>query len=163
MSLTHKTLSRWSCGLDFGFAVTLMGYQIGISFDLTEWHLMAEHYEGVGYLFCLGPIALDILDATEYIDPTEKVIQELRTTLDASDEIVDGLYIKLAACGFTAKGVIGKLEAEKPEYSDAQNETAILFKKYTQALEVIEKLRKKQGGKNVKGKNLPAGKSSRKS
>jgi hypothetical protein len=143
VSLTHKTLSRWSCGFDFGFAITLMGYQFGFSFDLTEWHLMAEHHEGVGYLVCLGPIALDILDATEYIDPAEKVIQDLRDTLDATNETVDELYVKIAAC--------------------AQNETARLFIKYTQALEVIEKLRKKQGGKNVKGKSLSTNRTSRKS
>ena len=163
MSLPHKVLSRWSCGFDFGLAFTLFGYQFGFSFDLTEWHLMWEHYDGVGYLLCVGPIVLDILDATNYTDPVEKVIQDLRDTLQDINEVVSDLYVRLAACGGTAKGSIGSLSPEHVEYSDAQNEVAILFKKYKQALLEIEKLRKKQGGKNVKGKSLSTGRTSRKS
>jgi len=172
VSLLHKATSRWACSLDFGFAITLFGYQIGFSFDITEWHIMFDHFEGVGYLIYFGPIAFDILDATKYKErPSERdllcatILENYgKVSTELAQEKTAHLQdiARLAACGATAEGWGEELDPVNPKYSDAHKKTLILLVKYKQALKEIEKLRNKLGGKNGKNKSLSTRKSNRK-
>lgn len=139
----NKQSKRWSFGIDFGFALMAFGYQVGVSFDITEWHLTWDYFPGVGFLVCLGPLYFDALDATQYDNEENNEIKDLEHNLELAHEAQDQLYVKLAACGITARGEWGHLEPTQVEYSDAQNCIADLFQKYTQALKEVEMLRNK--------------------
>jgi hypothetical protein len=189
LPLRNKKPSRWTCKLDFGFAVTLFGYQIGASFDLTEWHLIFDHYEGIGYLIYFGPIAFDILDSTKVdtlVDPAiaplkneifeqEKLAARYYVELEQTKQALGQETVRLSGCGVAAIGAGTPPDPANYGYSAAYEATYILYTKYKQALTTIDQLQvrleahrnkekkeKKTGVKNVKDKSLPARKSSRK-
>jgi hypothetical protein len=184
-----KLSSRWTCKLDFGFAVTLFGYQIGFSFDLIEWHLVFDHYKGIGYLIYFGPIAFDILDSTKLtpiVDPAiaplkyeifeqEKLAAKYYVELEQTKKALEQETVRLAGCGVAAIGAGTPPDPANYGYSAAYEAIYILYKKYKQALTTLDQLQvrleahrnkekkeKKTGDKNVKSKSLPTRKSSRK-
>lgn len=148
---------------------------------------MADHQEGLGYLLCVGPIALDILDATKYTPPVDSAIAPLKfelfkqeklaatycVELDQTKKALEQETVRLANCGVASIGAGDAPDPLNYDYSAAYESTYLLYKKYKQALRVIEDLKRGRGryksiaekkeGKNVKNKSLSTRKSRRKS
>lgn len=169
-----KVYSRLSLNIDFGAAITIFGYQFSIGFDLTEWHLSFEHFDGVGYLLFIGPLSLEILDATKYKEEEDPAIARLKETVFESEKETAKYFVelqrerdaheqdqvRLAGCGIAAQGYGDKPDPTSYSYSAAYEDVYKLNIKYKQALNEIDRLRKKLPGvKNVKPKSLSAGKS----
>lgn len=176
----HRTYTRLSSSIDFGAALTLFGYQVSFGFDLTEWHLTFEHFDGVGYLFYFGPLSFEILDATKYKETEEvnPLIAELQDQVFEREKEAAKYYsslvlereaheqdqVRLAGCGIAAQGYGDKPDPTSYSYSASYEDVYNLHVKYKQALNEIDKLRKKlpKGDKNGP-KNLSTGKPRRKS